>query len=272
MLIDIGLIALRWNRSMTSKTPDGELRHTASTTSIVYAAATLSIVAALCLPSAGRAQQSPRSTCDKTDTQFAISPSVPDNADALRKYERNVSGLTGDVSTVMLGDSLVEAWPKDLSATLGTGPVANLGVGRDRIQNTLWFIEHDREQLRRIKPKTIIVLVGTNNIYLDKPCGVMESYQKLFGEIRSLWPNGKIYSIHILPRGEQMKGAAENIAYVNSELGRRSKELGIKTIDAADIACGKTTPCANYKGDLLHLTPPGYEILTRITKQGIGSP
>ncbi|MCC8977450.1 GDSL-type esterase/lipase family protein [Bradyrhizobium acaciae] len=271
MFSDIGLTALRWNRSMTSNTPDGDRRHTASTTSIFYAAVTLTIVAALCLPSEGRAQQSPRSACDKIDTQFAVSPTVPDNADALRKYERNVSGLSSDVSTVMLGDSLVEAWPKDLSATLGAGVVANLGVGRDRIQNTLWFIEHDRERLRQIKPKTIVVLVGTNNIYLDKPCGVMESYRKLFGEIRSLWPGGTIYSIHILPRGEQMKGAADNIAYVNSELSRRSRELGIRTIDASSVACG-TTPCANYKGDLLHLTPPGYEVLTRITRQGIGSP
>ena len=256
---------------MTSQTPDEELRHTASTTSILYAAMTLSIVAALCLPSAGRAQQSPRSACDKTDTMFAVTPTVPDNADALRKYERNVSGLSSDVATVMLGDSLVEAWPRELSATLGAGPVANLGVGRDRIQNTLWFIEHDREQLRKIKPTTVVVLVGTNNIYLDKPCGVMESYRKLFGEIRSLWPNGKIYSIHILPRGEQMKGAAENIGYVNSELSRRSKELGIRTIDAANVACAMTTPCANYKSDLLHLTPSGYDILTKIIRDGIGA-
>ncbi|MCC8964661.1 hypothetical protein H8A95_20660 [Bradyrhizobium sp. Pear76] len=256
---------------MTSNTPDGEPRHTASTTSIVYAAVTLTIVAALCLPSEGRAQNA-RSVCDKTDTQFAVTATVPDNADALRKYERNVSSLTSDVSTVMLGDSLVEAWPKEQSGALGAGPVANLGVGRDRIQNTLWFIEHERERLRQIKPKSIIVLVGTNNIYLDKPCGVMQSYRKLFGEIRSLWPNGKIYSIHILPRGEQMKGAAENIGYVNSELSRTSRELGIRTIDAAGIACGMTTPCANYKSDLLHLTPPGYEALTKITRDGIGSP
>ncbi|WP_167528911.1 SGNH/GDSL hydrolase family protein [Bradyrhizobium macuxiense] len=182
-----------------------------------------------------------------------------------------MSGLTGDVSTVMLGDSLVEAWPKELSASLGAGPVANLGVGRDRIQNTLWFIEHERERLRKIKPRSVIVLVGTNNIYLDKPCGVMESYQKLFEEIRALWPNGKIYSIQILPRGEQMKGAAENIGSVNSELSRRSRELGIRTIDASNIACGRTTPCANYKSDLLHLTPSGYEALTRIARDGIGS-
>lgn len=154
---------------------------------------------------------------------------------------------------------------------LGAGPVANLGVGRDRIQNTLWFIEHERERLRKIKPRSIIVLVGTNNIYLDKPCGVMESYRKLFDEIRSLWPGSRIFSIHILPRGEQMKGAAENIGYVNSELRRRSKELGIRTIDASEIACGKTTPCANYKGDLLHLTPPGYEALTRIIRESVGS-
>ncbi|UFX42811.1 GDSL-type esterase/lipase family protein [Bradyrhizobium sp. 41S5] len=267
MLSDIRLTALRWNRAMTSKTHDGEPRNTAS---IVHVAATLSIVAALCLPSEGRAQSS-RAACDKTDTQFAVTAAMPDNADALRKYERNVSSLSGDVSTVLLGDSLVEAWPRELSASLGAGPVANLGVGRDRIQNTLWFIEHERERLRKIRPKSIIVLVGTNNIYLDKPCGLMESYQKLFEEIRSLWPNGRIFSIQILPRGEQMKGATENIASVNAELSRRSRELGIRTIDASDIACGRTTPCANYKSDLLHLTPSGYEALTRIAKQGIGS-
>lgn len=71
----------------------------------------------------------------------------------------------------------------------------------------------------------------------------MESYQKLFGEIRSLWPNGKIFSIQILPRGDQMKGAAENIGSVNAELSRRSREL----------------------------TPSGYEALTGIAREGMGS-
>ncbi|GIQ74104.1 hypothetical protein [Bradyrhizobium sp. RD5-C2] len=70
----------------------------------------------------------------------------------------------------------------------------------------------------------------------------MESYQKLFEEIRSLWANGKISSIQIL-RGDQTKGAAENIGSVNAELSRRSREL----------------------------TPSGYEALTSITGEGMGS-
>lgn len=68
-----------------------------------------------------------------------------------------------------------------------------------------------------------------------------------------------------------MKGAAENIGSVNAELSRRSRELGIRTIGASNIACERTTPCANYKGDLLHLTPSGYEALTRIAREGMGS-
>jgi hypothetical protein len=211
--------------------------------------------------------------CDEADQQIASTPTIPDSANALRRDLKNVSSLPAQASIVMLGDSLVEAWPQDLTSSLAAGgPVLNLGVGRDRIQNTLWLLTSFEQQLKRIQPQSVILLLGTNNIYLDKPCGVRLAFDRLFDRINRIWPKARLVQILILPRGPNMTGAKENISEVNASLLSREKSVQkYRVLDASTIACRNVTPCANYREDLLHLTRTGYEELTQIVRTNLSS-
>lgn len=223
----------------------------------------LSILEATMLPSGAASL-----TCDKVDKQIASTPVIPDSANALRRHLNNIANLPKKADVVFIGDSLVQAWPGDLSASLANGPVVNLGVGRDRIQNTLWLLTSSEQQLKQIQPKVVILLVGTNNVYLDKSCGIELAFDHLFEQIRRLWPTSRLVQILILPRGQNMKGAAETISEVNASLLLRQKEVpNYRAVDAATIACQSGAPCANYREDLLHLTKSGYEKLTHLVKE-----
>ena len=224
----------------------------------------LSIVGATISPSSAASP-----ACDQADRQIASTPVMSDSANALRRHLTNVASLPNNAEVILLGDSLVQAWPADLSASLANGaPVINLGVGRDRIQNTLWLLTSQAEQLKRIQPKAVVLLVGTNNIYLDKPCGVELAFGQLFEQIGRLWPKSRLVQILILPRGQNMQGATEAISEVNASLLSRQKEVpNYRTVDASAIACQGVTPCVNYREDLLHLTREGYEKLTPLVKE-----
>ena len=94
--------------------------------------------------------------CDEADQQIASTPTIPDSANALRRDLKNVGSLPADASIVLLGDSLVEAWPstgrrhqirrhlKHLShpilgdATHGKGPVNRWWAQRLGLQR-LWL-------------------------------------------------------------------------------------------------------------------------------------
>jgi lysophospholipase L1-like esterase len=224
----------------------------------------LSILEATTLPSGATSL-----TCDQVDKQIASTPVISDSANALRRHLNNIANLPQKADVVLIGDSLIQAWPADLSASLANGtPVVNLGVGRDRIQNTLWLLTSSAHQLKQIQPKVVILLVGTNNVYLDKPCGIEMAFGHLFEQISRLWPKSRLVQILILPRGQNMQGAAETISEVNASLLSRQKEVpNYRAVDAATIACQSGVPCANYREDLLHLTKSGYEKLTHLVKE-----
>ncbi|AUC97975.1 hypothetical protein CWS35_29830 [Bradyrhizobium sp. SK17] len=230
----------------------------------------LSIVAMATIASVGAAPLS-GPACDEADQQIASTPTIPDSANALRRDLKNVGSLPADASIVLLGDSLVEAWPQDLSSSLAAGrPVLNLGVGRDRIQNTLWLLTSFEQQLKRVQPQSVILLLGTNNVYLDKPCGVRLAFDHVFDRISRIWPKARVVQILILPRGPNMTGARETISEVNASLQSREKSVQkYRVLDASAIACRDGTPCANYRDDLLHLTRTGYEELTQIVRTNL---
>src|SRR6185437_3791761 len=147
----------------------------------------LSMLEATTLPSGAASL-----TCDKVDNQIASTPVIPDSANALRRHLNNIANLPQNADVVLIGDSLIHAWPGDLSASLANGPVVNLGVGRDRIQNTLWLLTSSEQQLKQIRPKAVILLVGTNNVYLDRPCGIEMAFDHLFEQIGRLWPKSRL--------------------------------------------------------------------------------
>jgi hypothetical protein len=214
----------------------------------------------LAIPTTAVAQEQ----CDGADRYIAETSIPPDSAIGLRRHLAILQALPEHADVVLLGDSLVEAWPQDILDTMGREQsVLNMGVGRDRIQNVTWRLKSGQDRLKNLSPKDVVILVGTNNIYLDKSCGMEIAYNDLLDEIHLLWAKSKIIQIGILPRGIGFKAQEARRVEFNGYLSKMQKS---KFVDADSVACADSSGCDRYQSDLLHLRRSGYELLENLLK------
>jgi lysophospholipase L1-like esterase len=80
--------------------------------------------------------------------------------------ERGKSGLIG---VLFLGDSTTDFWRRDnveeIWANFNRYASANFGISGDKTQHVLWRIENG--ELNNIKPKVVLIMIGTNNLKLN---------------------------------------------------------------------------------------------------------
>jgi lysophospholipase L1-like esterase len=117
---------------------------------------------------------------------------------------------------VLIGDSITMRWggpPEkgDLRPSwkeaFGDIPALNLGFGYDLTQNVLWRL--DNGEFDGLKPKTVVILVGTNNITgapnsqaTDAPQTV-EGIMAIIDHVHTKSPQSKIIVMAVFPRGEK---------------------------------------------------------------------
>lgn len=193
--------------------------------------AALAGAAALLLP--GYAPPAPR-----TDPPYE--PWMLDRLATLRRQ---------DPHAVMLGDSLVAAWPPDQQRRLFPGGVVNLGAGGDRTENVLWRVGQAFHPGMRLRHA--LVLAGANDLHLHPPGDIADALAAIAAAIQANAPDAAVTVIGVLPRRDPRAFAAA-IADVN----RRLRALpGIRYADPGAF------PGDAYK-DTVHLTPAGYALLT----------
>ena len=123
---------------------------------------------------------------------------------------------TSHAQIVLLGDSITEGWegaPEQLQALVGLRSAANLGVGGDRTQHVLWRLE--QAPLSAIKPKVIVLMIGTNNIYDDSANDIIAGIHAVVELLSAQCPNAEILVLDIPPRGDVQDSAREKIAQIN---------------------------------------------------------
>ena len=178
----------------------------------------------------------------------------------------------GHVDLLFLGDSITAGW------LWGKGGInvwnkyyvplhaADFGIGYDRTQNVLWRIEHG--ELKRIKPKVVVLLIGTNNAGNEdngKPRNttpeIVEGVTTLVKELRVRLPKSKVLLLGLFPRGETGDPVREQIKEVNSQLARlddgktvRFLDIGSRFLEADGTLSRQIMP------DLLHPNERGYQI------------
>lgn len=89
----------------------------------------------------------------------------------------------------------------------------NFGISNDKTQNVLWRIQNG--ELDNIKPKVIILLVGTNN-YENNAEQVGEAIIELIKQIRLKQAKSHIIVLGIPPRGREMNRLREKNDKINS--------------------------------------------------------
>lgn len=180
----------------------------------------------------------------------------------------------GNVDLLFLGDSITAGWngQKGTWETyFGKYNAANFGIGGDRTQHVLWRIENG--ELEGIKPKVVVLMIGTNNLSADKPDRIADGIEKIVATIREKLPESKVLLLGIFPRGAQPDDPNRaRIKTINEQIAKlddggktvRYLDIGEKFLEPDGTITKQTMP------DFLHLSRHGYQTWAEAIDAALG--
>jgi lysophospholipase L1-like esterase len=176
----------------------------------------------------------------------------------------------GGVDLLFLGDSITDFWRNRGSNVWNTyyAPrhAANFGISADRTQHLLWRI--DNGELDGIKPKVVVLMIGTNNTGKEKnglPRNsnqeTIQGVQAVVASIRAKLPETKILLLAIFPRGNFDDPQRAQVALVNTVIAKLEDGQYVKFLDIGSrfLEADGTLP-KSIMPDLLHPNAKGYQI------------
>lgn len=190
---------------------------------------------------------------------------VPD-AGWMKRHEGFVAiAKKGDVDLLLLGDSITDAWrgggaKKAFTKHFAPRKTANFGIGGDRTQHVLWRIQNG--ELDGIKPKVVMLMIGTNNSGGDSAEQISEGITSIVRELRRTTPETKVLLLAVFPRGEKAGTPIRaKLAEINKTIARLDdgksvffRDIGEKFLEKDGTLSKKIMP------DFLHLSEQGYNI------------
>lgn len=171
----------------------------------------------------------------------------------------------GKAQLVFLGDSITAGWAgagKEVWAKAFAGYTpANFGIGGDRTQHVLWRIQNG--ELEVIKPKAVVLMIGTNNSGSDSAEGIAKGVTVIVETIRAKQPQAKILLLAVFPRGEKASPnpGRDKLKQVNAIIAKLDDGKNVFFLDIGDKFMqpdGSLTK--EIMPDFLHLSPAGYQI------------
>lgn len=173
---------------------------------------------------------------------------------------------SGPAPVLFIGDSITEAWQGSHGASTWKkyyAPLdaANFGIGGDTTQNVLWRITQG-EELRHVKPRVIVLLIGTNNFGLgpQKPDQVVSGVSTIVSTIRHQLPETKILLLGIFPRDQSPNGRYRKLVdEANLKLAKLHDGHYVHFLNIGDVFLQSNgTISKSVMHDYLHLTKEGY--------------
>ncbi len=170
----------------------------------------------------------------------------------------------GKTDLLFLGDSITAGWGSQKAIwekAFGQYKPANFGIGGDRTQHVLWRITNG--ELEVIKPKGVVLMIGTNNVGSDTAEGIASGVTKIVETIRAKQPQAKILLLAVFPRGEKavpnpgrdkLKKVNEIIAKLDDGKNIHFLDIGEKFLQPDGSLTKEIMP------DFLHLSAQGYQI------------
>lgn len=187
---------------------------------------------------------------------------------------RYLNRLAEPGGIVFVGDSITQEF---MVTEIYRGKnVYNRGIGGDTTEGLFKRLE---ESVFQLKPKTIFLLIGTNDLALldTTPERIAGNIREICREIVDRLPQSTLVLESIYPTispvfseitPEAMKARANNVIdYTNGLLQQVAAELGIVYLDInrhLKDETGLLQP--DYTRDGLHLTPKGYTIVQQCIK------
>ncbi len=185
---------------------------------------------------------------------------------------------------VLIGDSITHLWggePQEPKGNHGAGAwqslfgdrkVLNMGFGWDRTQNALWRIGHG--ELAGLKPKLIVIHIGTNNLAETKnarantPAEIAEGIHAVTEQAKAQCPGAKLVLMAVMPRGEKPDNPQQAaLDAVNALLPDVAKASGATLIDLkARLRENDGSISKEVMPDFLHPAEKGYAIWAEALK------
>ena len=169
---------------------------------------------------------------------------------------------------VFVGDSITQGWEgggkKEWAAHFAQYNALNLGFSGDKTEHVLWRLENG-EWPAALKPKVVVVMIGTNNTNKPVPHPAEDTAQgvtRIIEKIRTLSPDSIILLHPIFPRGAtstaglRLNNDKINVIITKLADGRhvRIVDVGSKFLDEKGNLPKSVMP------DLLNPNAEGYKI------------
>jgi lysophospholipase L1-like esterase len=228
----------------------------------------LTMAAGLCMPAVAQTTSSENATVAAGRTNTAIVPVPrPDERSRARTdiVLKRAKDNPGECDIAFIGDSITQAWEgpgKNVwNKYYGSRKCLNFGVGGDRTQHVLWRFEQG--QLDDIKPKAVVLMIGTNNSNRDDntEAEILEGVQAIVKQIRERLPETKLLVLGIFPRGQTFSTQRGKVVQVNQALARVADGKQVHYLDfGSQLIEDDGSLSREIMPDYLHLTEKAYEI------------
>jgi lysophospholipase L1-like esterase len=169
---------------------------------------------------------------------------------------------SGSIDLLFLGDSITQGWANNEIWQKFYGPrkAANFGIGGDRTQHVLWRIENG--ELDGIKPKVVVLLIGTNNAKWNPPAEIATAIGDIARVIRAK-TDAKVLLLGVFPRGRddrdplrpRIKEINRRISMLDDGENVRYLDFGRKFLENDGVSISR-----DIMPDALHLSLRGYQI------------
>lgn len=168
----------------------------------------------------------------------------------------------GDVDLLFVGDSITDGWRNQKAwKHFESFKPANFGIGGDRTEHVLWRLQNG--ELDNIKPKAMVLMIGTNNVGANKAEQISEGIEAIVKHVRKTSPDTKILLLAVFPRGEKAEknAAREKINTINKTIAKLDDGKNVKYLDIGDrFLKDNGALTKDIMPDFLHLSGAGYEI------------
>jgi lysophospholipase L1-like esterase len=190
-----------------------------------------------------------------------------------------------DPEIVLIGDSITHFWggqpdggkmgnrgSETWAQLFGQRRVLNLGFGWDRTQNVLKRIALG--QLDGLKPKAVVIHIGTNNLAQtencrsNSPAEIAQGIQAIIEQVQAKCPGTAIVLMGIFPRGQKREDPKRAVLReINGLLKTRQEQPGVTFLDITDHWLSDDgTLSKEIMPDFLHPNQKGYAVWAEALK------
>ncbi len=213
------------------------------------------------------------------------------NQNWIRRHNQFVAtAKAGNIDLYMEGDSITDFWASrfkdNWNKNLGGWHPGDFGISGDRTQNVLYRIENG--EFDGVKPKVIVLLIGTNNLASNATYGensvddTVKGVAAVLHALQQKAPQAKILLMAIFPRNDPPPKARadinQRIAQANEQIAKLADGNTIKFLNINDQLAdkeGKLLPGIMGR-DNLHPADKGYQVwadaMKPILTQWLGAP